>query len=278
MTFSSDVNQLSQQFRAALLRQERDAASQMVIYYQQTYQSMQRRLQRLLDQIAAAQDAGTPVSVSWLYEHDRLVMLMQQVQRELGIFGDYSTTLVMQLQQEFLLAGELNAQALLRTALPGIDLTFNRVASWQLAHLIGNLQDGSPLKTLFDKIAQDGAKRAGKVLFDGVAAGHGPRVIARQLRDQLSIPLHRALRISRTETIRVYNQAAMENYRANSDVVKQWEWSAANGARTCSDCSDMDGKQFDLDSDQQAPPLHPNCRCAAIPVTVSYDDILASIA
>lgn len=269
---------LSNQFRAALLRSERAAAVQMADYYSHAYQTMQRRYQKLLQQIAEAQAAGEPVSTSWLYEHDRLVTLLQQVQRELAAFGDYSTTLVMQTQQHFLLAGELNAQTLLREALPGIDFSFNRVASWQLSHLVGNLQDGSPLADLFNKIAQDGAKRAGKVLFDGLAAGHGPRVIARQLQDQLGIPLRRALTISRTETMRVYNQAAMANYKANSDVVQQWQWSAAIGARTCEDCANLDGKQFSLDSDQDAPPLHPNCRCAAIPVTVSYDEILAQIA
>ncbi len=147
-----------------------------------------------------------------------------------------------------------------------------------MTHLVGNLQDGSPLKALFDGLAKDGAQRAGKVLFSGVAAGNGPRVIARQLRDTLSIPLNRALRISRTETIRVYNQAAMANYRANSDVVQEWEWSAAAGVRTCDICAGLNGKRFQLDSEQQQPPAHPNCRCAAIPVTVSYEDILRRIA
>ncbi len=274
----ADMVLLSQQFRSALLRNERDAASQIVSFYADAYQSMQDRINMLLRLIAQAQANGTPVKTSWLYEQDRLKTLMQQIQREIARFADSSYTLILTKEQDALLAGEVQSLALMQRALPGIDIAWARVPAWQLGHLVGNLQDGSPLKTLFDSLATDGAKRAGKVLFDGVAAGHGPRVIARQLRDQLSIPLSRALRISRTETIRIYNQAALENYKANGDVVQEWEWSAAVGARTCDECAEINGKRFALDDEQQPPPLHPNCRCAALPVTVSYETILARFA
>ncbi len=269
---------LSQQFRSALLRHERDAASQMVKFYGDAYQAMQDRINELLRLIAQAQANGTPVKTSWLFEQDRLHILMSQIADIIGRFATYSYGLVLTQEQQALLAGVLQAEELVRASLPGISIRWVQVPEFQLAHLVGNLQDGSPLKTLFDSLAQDGAKRAGRVLFDGVAAGHGPRVIARQLRDQLAIPLNRALRISRTETIRIYNQAALSNYKANRDVVEQWEWLAAGGVRTCDICAGLNGKRFALDSEQSPPPAHPNCRCAAVPVTVSYEQILARFA
>lgn len=278
MSSYADMMLLSQQFRAALLRQERDAASQMVSAYSSAYQSMLDRVNRLLQQIGAAQANGTPVKISWLYEKDRLTTLMQQMAREIQYFADQSYSLVLTEEQDALLSGEVQSLALMQRALPHIGVTWARVPAWQLGHLVGNLQNGSPLKDLFDKMAANGAREAGKVLFDGVAAGLGPRVIAKQLEKALSIPLRDALRISRTETIRVYNQAALENYKANSDVVDMWEWSATVGVRTCDECAGLNGKRFRLNSDQQPPPKHPNCRCAALPVTVSYEQILGRYA
>ncbi len=274
----AEMFQLSQQFRANLLRQERSVASQMVAFYQDAYQAMLARVTDLLRKMAQAQASGQPVKTSWLWEEHRLLTLMAQIQREIDGFAQMSYSLVLGEEQSGLEAGYLNSQALMQASLPGLRINWVHLPPWQLAHLVGNLQDGSPLKALFDSLAQDGAQRAGKVLFNGVAAGSGPRVIARQLRDQLSIPLSRALRISRTETIRIYNQAALSNYKANRDVVREWEWSAAESVRTCDECARLNGKRFKLDSEQQPPPAHPNCRCAALPVTYSYDEIVARFA
>ncbi len=60
----------------------------------------------------------------------------------------------------------------------------------------------------------------------GLAAGDGPRQIARVLRDVLDVAYSKALTISRTEALNAYRGAALANYRANSDVVSMWEWHA----------------------------------------------------
>ncbi len=126
----SQVYQLSQDFRVSLLRQERDSAAQMVSYYEDAYQAMQDRVSVLLRQIAAAQANGTPVKTSWLWEQDRLLTLMQQIQAEIQQFAYMAYPLVLNEEQFALEAGYLNSQALLRTALPGLSLVY---ASAELA-------------------------------------------------------------------------------------------------------------------------------------------------
>jgi SPP1 gp7 family putative phage head morphogenesis protein len=79
--------------------------------------------------------------------------------------------------------------------------------------------------------------------------------------------IYRAEIISRTETSRASNEAAIEAYR-QSGVVEQKQWLTAPDC--CDICADLDGEVVALEDtffdddygDGMAPPLHPNCRCA----------------
>lgn len=81
----------------------------------------------------------------------------------------------------------------------------------------------------------------------------------------------RALVIARTETIRGANQGVViglaqavdEGYL---DPNVQKEWIATDDDITCDECENLDGEQVGLDEDfssgDDAPPAHPDCRCA----------------
>jgi len=95
----------------------------------------------------------------------------------------------------------------------------------------------------------------------------------------------RAEMISRTETIRAQGKAETEVWR-ESGVVTGKEWYTTASDQACDDCADLDGKIIEIDSefyekgdvtssgakldyeDVGNPPLHPNCRCAVLPVIV----------
>jgi SPP1 gp7 family putative phage head morphogenesis protein len=104
--------------------------------------------------------------------------------------------------------------------------------------------------------------QTGRTGITGVATGQGPRVLARQLRRATQIAPARALTISRTEQLRSYRQATLENYRANSDLVEGWIWFATLSARSCAMCIAMAGTWHPLDEDFGS---HPNCRCTPVP-------------
>ena len=66
---------------------------------------------------------------------------------------------------------------------------------------------------------------------------------------------------------------------ANPDIVKQWKWSSVlensnrqTGTGTCLRCASLDGSTYNL-GDGPPIPLHPNCRCVPVPVTVSYREL-----
>lgn len=112
-------------------------------------------------------------------------------------------------------------------------------------------------------------------LIRGVAVGDNPRATAarllRTLEGQFNGGLTRALTIARTETLDAHRAGSMAGRKANVDVLAGWRWSCDLSARTCPACLSMNGSLHDvLDPGPQG---HPNCRCAAIPVTKSWADL-----
>lgn len=102
--------------------------------------------------------------------------------------------------------------------------------------------------------------RLGTLLANGAAAGDSVETISRSLMDLLDDPV-RAMTIANTEVARAVSTASLDTYGANG--IEQWDWVLSPGA--CDECVDMEGDNpHPLDDDH--PPLHPNCRCAAAPV------------
>ena len=109
----------------------------------------------------------------------------------------------------------------------------------------------------------------------GVVVGENPRRAAslavRGIEDQWNGGLARARTIARTEMIDAHRTAAMRTEQANADVLAGWEWLTHGDERTCRACIAEHGKLHELD--EPGPLGHPNCRCARVPVTKSWEDL-----
>ena len=110
-----------------------------------------------------------------------------------------------------------------------------------------------------------------RVLAQGIAEGRNPRQLARILNDRVEkIGKTRARTLCRTEIIRAHHQATIAEYRsfAVEGVRIKAEWLTA-GYNVCPECVDMEvrskSRPFTLDEIEPMIPLHPNCRCVAIP-------------
>jgi|GEM_PF-3358006 len=133
-------------------------------------------------------------------------------------------------------------------------------------------RNGGPLSELFDQFGQLEAQTLIQEILSGLFAGVNPRQMARELSDAIdALDYGRAETIMRTEMLGSWNDAALENYRANSDVVGQWMWMCTPGAGTCVSCLEEDGTIYDLDEELDD---HPNGRCCKAPVTNDYGSIL----
>jgi SPP1 gp7 family putative phage head morphogenesis protein len=123
------------------------------------------------------------------------------------------------------------------------------------------------------------------ILAQGLVDGDAPRVLARKLvatingsgmgelgiTDSLGrfIPAQRRARmLARTEIIRAHHLANIQEYMnwEVQGIVVVAEWSTAGDERVCDRCAALHGNRYTLKEIEHMIPLHPNCRCIAVPV------------
>jgi hypothetical protein len=113
-------------------------------------------------------------------------------------------------------------------------------------------------------------------LTRGMAEGKSPRVIARQLYKDVAnhvdkIGRVRCRMIARTEIVRAHHLATIQEYRqadADMEVGVKAEFSTA-GFGVCPLCIDLEnGGPYSLDMIEGMIPVHPGCRCVALPVVI----------
>lgn len=109
-------------------------------------------------------------------------------------------------------------------------------------------------------------------LTKGIAEGKNPRTIARELVKDVAnrvdaIGITRARLIARTEVIRAHHQASIAEFKEYEvegvSIVAEWQTA---GYEVCEECEALEGKTFSLDEIEGMIPLHPQCRCVAIPI------------
>ena len=123
-----------------------------------------------------------------------------------------------------------------------------------------------------------------RILSQGIADGDGPALLARKIiaaingtgAGDLGIidtigrkisAQRRAIILARTEIIRAHHLATIQEYRnwGLEGVLVKGEWKTAGDDRVCDKCSALEGKIFTLDEIEPMIPLHPSCRCIALP-------------
>lgn len=107
-----------------------------------------------------------------------------------------------------------------------------------------------------------------RILANGLSQGHGPRRIARDLRNNVTkITNTRALVIARTETIAAHAEGQLDAFErlGVKEVGVVVEWLTAGDDRVCAECEELEGVIMTIDEARGLIPRHPNCRCAWIP-------------
>jgi hypothetical protein len=269
----SDLKRVTAQYHAAVQNLTENALTDLQGRWQGVQATLDLKIKRLTDAIAAAQARGETVNVAWLTQARRLEQLRQAVQGDVSAFADGAADIVQQSVSGAVDLGQAAAQAALSaTVPPGVNYTFGVPPSDVTEELAGALQPGAPLTSLFGQLGSQVAAFAQQALFTGVALGEGPRQIAQRLTWATNMAPRRAEVIARTETLRAWRHAQFANYQANRDVVQQWMWAADFGPRCCGACIAMDGTFHNVDTELDD---HICGRCSAIPITRSWAEILS---
>lgn len=106
-----------------------------------------------------------------------------------------------------------------------------------------------------------------KLLQVGLIQGKHPRVLARHLVKLFGVRRSDAERLMQTELARVQTEAQKRSFERNG--YDRYEFIALETA--CKVCKAINGKHFrteDMMPGENAPPMHPNCRCS----TAAYMD------
>ncbi|MFG3287265.1 phage portal protein [Streptomyces sp. NPDC048179] len=142
--------------------------------------------------------------------------------------------------------------------------------------LLGRTGNGDGLATLLNEsgvtiksIVNTRLNALGRLLAEGAERGDSPTTIAAAIEGLLS-DVTRAEMIATTELCRAVSAATLTTYLING--IESVEWISAGDGRVCNICQTnaeegprRPGSLFP--SGQSAPPGHPWCRCALVPVT-----------
>ena len=123
-----------------------------------------------------------------------------------------------------------------------------------------------------------------RILAQGIIDGDGMMLLARKIVatingdgvDKLGITdtlgrfipaKRRAEMLARTEIIRAHHLATIQEYRnwGVLGIKVKAEWNTAGDDRVCEKCASLEGRVFTLDEIEGKIPLHPMCRCMALP-------------
>lgn len=119
----------------------------------------------------------------------------------------------------------------------------------------------------------------GKQLERGLIQGKNPRVLARELNKVFNTGKYNCERLMRTELARVQIEAQRESYEAYD--IEMFTFISNTGC--CDKCDAIAGKQFyvkNMIPGENAPPMHPNCRCSTAPYSdrKEFDEWLEHLA
>jgi SPP1 gp7 family putative phage head morphogenesis protein len=270
-----NVYDAAQEFKAALLRNERRAASQMARVYFDGWKRIKVRIAALQVEYDRLTANGQEIPINWLAQSARANALKLQIEKELARFTGVAKSTITLGQQNAVKNGIAESEALTNLAignggLQGLNISWVGINPRAVEIMVGMNQPGSALARLLSSILKQGAADAQNALEQGILLGYGPRKVAAQIRDALGIQLTRALNISRTEMLRAYREAAHESFMANQNVVKGWRWMSAADSRTCPACFAKHGKSFPLEERLES---HNCCRCIGVPETYTYAEL-----
>lgn len=260
------------EFKQGLLAREDTQMQEMARRWLDVEGALEAQISVLADDLARMREAGEAIGESKLYRLERYKRLLYQTRGEFQRYRDYADRTLTAYQEGSLKLGlEHSAEAIRLSYWPGVGAYFDRLPAEAIENIVGIAGDGKPLGDLLKRRMihdEDGTELAGawqrltSTLINGTAQGRNPRDVARDMRDDLSEGLNKALVIARTEGLRPYREASRSQYE-HSGVVEGQKRLCAHDNRVCAACIADEGTLYSLHAIISD---HPQGRCTSVPV------------
>lgn len=140
---------------------------------------------------------------------------------------------------------------------------------------------GAPQKKWWDKQGSHFIDRLQQIVRMGVIGGFNNSQIISDVVAQFGVSERDAAALVHTTVQTVANNARLETFKKNDDIIKALEWVATLDGHTCIKCMPRgEGLQWKLDGTPIGhdlvflnPPIHFNDRCVLVPVTKTFREL-----
>jgi SPP1 gp7 family putative phage head morphogenesis protein len=255
----SEVVSLMRSFKRDIARAGSEQAQEMARRWLAVERRLMGQMEALAMDMIARQASGIPVSANMLLNDVRYRELLIQLTAEQAKYTQYAEATITDGQRAMASAGVSQSQQAIAAQ---VSTTFNRLPVSAVEHMVGVTGAGTPLNSILVQSWPLSAQGLTQALVDGVALGWGPRKTAKMMAEGMTGTLNRMLLISRTESLRVYNEASRQSYLA-SGITPNYTRISAHDSRVCLNCILLEGTVYRTD---ELMPTHPACRCSLLPL------------
>lgn len=247
-------------------KSEKEINKQLQKYYGSTAQKIISDFETTYNKLLTTIEDGREPTPADLYKLDKYWQLQAQTRKELEKLGNKQIVL---LTKEF----ELNwFDIYYAINLPEATAAFATLDKSLVQQMINSVWCADNKN--FAQRIWGNTERLAQTLNDGlvhiVASGKKATELKNALMERFDVSYSRANTLVRTEIAHIQTQAAAKRYKDYG--LEKYEI-LGNDDDTCGnhgiDCHELNGKTFyynEMVIGKNAPPFHPNCKCAIIPV------------
>ena len=246
-------------------KSQKKIEAQMKRYYGAAARRSIENFERVYNRLLAQQSEGKELTPALLYQLDSYWSAQAQLRQELQRLGERQISL---LTKEF----EVMFFEVYYSIAPEGLTAFNTIDAAAARQLINTIwcADGKDFSQRIWKNTELLIESLNEQLILTVATGKKTTDLKNLLQERFGVSYSRANTLVRTELAHVQTVAAKQRYE---DYGLQYYEILGNDDDSCGnhsvDCHHMDGKRFaysEMVIGKNAPPFHPNCKCAIIPV------------
>lgn len=229
---------------------------------------------RIRDRLEAVSQRGSSLSVATTRRLESLENLVKR------LASDASTTLSRHLRPRVRELGSDEVDWLVRTIREElkVDLNFELPAARTIFSAVTSTPfAGNNLEQWFGTLEDSLSNRISQAIRQGIVEGDTVGQIVRRIRGSSSLNFtdgiyegtrRGAEAIVRSTINHTSNQARLELFKENSDVLSGLKYTATLDSRTSLICIGLDGNVYPLDEGPR-PPVHVNCRSTMTPIIKS---------
>jgi SPP1 gp7 family putative phage head morphogenesis protein len=251
--------------KAELIARNGDTLLAMGNRWLQLEQAIDANITALALEMAEAQRTGGTITYTMLWRQRRYQTLIAQLHDEVAAYNKWATEYIKGGQLSLGKLGISHAAETVQLSLmeggQGVGIFFDRLPVSAVETMVGIAGEGGPIYTLLQQAYPEAVNKLTNILIENTLLGKGPRQTAREMIDGTAASLNHSLTVARTEQLRVYREAARQQYES-SGLVESYRRLSAKNDRTCAVCLALDGEVYPTNELMH---VHPNDRCTMVP-------------